>query len=198
MTQQQTDPNDLSSKTGSDIPADEIGAESMTDAAPAQEEAGAPEEEIAMLRDQFLRAHAEMQNLRKRTEREKQEAAKYGISLFARDILTVADNLRRALDAVPRDALANAPEEWKNLVTGVEVTERELLSLLARHGVNSLNPLGQKFDPHFHQAIVEVDDCEAAEGTVVQVIQTGFLIGDRLLRPAMVGVAKRTNKGSAG
>ena len=156
-----------------------------------------PEEQISLLaaavdelRDKFLRAVAETDNVRKRAEREVAEARAYGIANFARDTIGVADNLARALDAIAPEARANADETLKALLDGVDLTRRELRNTLKKHGVRELAPKGEKFDPNFHQAMYEVADPEAAAGTVVQVMQTGYAIGDRVLRPALVAVAK--------
>jgi molecular chaperone GrpE len=156
-----------------------------------------PEEQISLLaaavdelRDKFLRAVAESDNVRKRAEREVAEARAYGIANFARDTIGVADNLARALDAIAPEARANADETLKALLDGVDLTRRELRNTLKKHGVRELDPKGEKFDPNFHQAMYEVPDPEVAAGTVVQVMQTGYAIGDRVLRPALVAVAK--------
>ena len=147
-------------------------------------------EEAGKLKDQLLRTLAEMDNLRKRTEREKAEATLYAASNFARDILSVSDNMDRALATAEDDHLNEATEPVKNLVAGVEMTSRELLNVFERHGIKRIDPMGEKFDPHFHQAMFEVPTNEQPPGTVVQVMQAGFKIGDRVLRPALVGVAK--------
>jgi molecular chaperone GrpE len=142
------------------------------------------------LKDRALRAAAEMENLRRRTARDVQDARAYAIANFARDMLSVSDNLRRALDAIPEEAKASGDAGFKALIDGVEITERSMLSGLERHGVKKLEPQGEKFDPNFHQAMFEVQNPDVAPGTVVQVVQPGYSIGDRVLRPAMVGVAK--------
>ncbi|MFJ6325658.1 MULTISPECIES: nucleotide exchange factor GrpE [unclassified Rhizobium] len=142
------------------------------------------------LRDRYLRLAAEMDNLRRRTEREVKDAKSYSVASFARDMLAVADNLRRTLDAIPAEARAGGDAGLTTLIEGVEMTERSMLSALERHGVRQLEPIGQKFDPNFHQAMFEVPNPEVPNNTVVQVVQAGFVIGDRVLRPAMVGVAK--------
>jgi molecular chaperone GrpE len=147
-------------------------------------------EEAGKLKDQLLRTLAEMDNLRKRMEREKAEATLYAASNFARDILSVSDNMDRALATAEADHLREATEPVKHLVAGVEVTRRELLNVFERHGIKRIDPTGEKFDPHFHQAMFEVPTDEQPPGTVVQVMQAGFKIGDRVLRPALVGVAK--------
>lgn len=157
---------------------------------PRDAEITALKEETAALKDRLMRLAAEMENLRKRTEREKAEATLYAATNFARDLLSVADNLGRALAAVPPEARAADDEVTKNLLAGVEVTERELLNSFQRHGIRKIETVGQKFDPHMHQAIFEVPTKEHPPGTVVQEMQAGFAIGERCLRPAMVGVAK--------
>jgi molecular chaperone GrpE len=145
--------------------------------------------ENADLRDRLLRAMAEMENLRRRTEREKSDTARYAISNFARDVLTVGDNLRRTVEHVPAEAAAADPA-LKSFLDGVELTERELLKVLERHGVSKLDPIGQRFDPNCHQAMYEVPNADVPEGTVVEVMQAGYAIGDRCLRPALVAVSK--------
>jgi molecular chaperone GrpE len=144
---------------------------------------------IADLTDRLLRAHAEMDNLRKRTERDKEDTAKYAISKFAREVLAVGDNLQRATAAVPPGA-ADADPALKALVDGVSMTEREFLNVLERNGVKRIDPEGQPFNPHQHQAMIEVEQPEVAAGTVVQVYAPGYILEDRVLRPAMVVVAK--------
>ncbi|OPZ00823.1 nucleotide exchange factor GrpE [Bradyrhizobium sacchari] len=148
------------------------------------------QKEAAEARDRMLRTLAEMENLRKRTTKEVADARLYGITGFARDVLEIADNLQRALDAVPAEARATADPGLISLIEGVELTERSLLNALEKHGVKKLDPLGQKFDPNFHQAMYEVPDASVPSGTVVQIMQAGYTIGDRVLRPALVGVAK--------
>jgi len=142
------------------------------------------------LRDRYLRLAAEMDNLRRRTEREVKDAKTYSAAGFARDMLAVSDNLRRAIDAIPEEAKAVADAGLTTLIEGVEMTERSMLSALERHGVRKLEPVGQKFDPNFHQAMFEVPNPDVPNNTVVQVVQAGYTIGERVLRPAMVGVAK--------
>ncbi|CCE08146.1 Protein grpE (HSP-70 cofactor) [Bradyrhizobium sp. STM 3843] len=146
--------------------------------------------EAAEARDKMLRTLAEMENLRKRTAREVADARMYGITGFARDVLDIADNLQRALDAVPAEARAAADPGLKALIEGVELTERSLHNTLEKNGVKRLDPSGQKFDPNFHQAMYEVPDPSVPSGTVVQVVQSGYTIGERVLRPALVGVSK--------
>jgi len=148
------------------------------------------EREHAEMKDRLLRTLAEMENLRKRTEREVADSRLYGIAGFARDVLGVADNMRRALDAVPAEARANAQAGMKALVDGVELTERELLKALEKNGVRQFTPLGEKFDPNVHQAMFEVSDPSVPAGSIVQVMQPGYMIGERVLRPALVAVSK--------
>ena len=146
--------------------------------------------EAAESRDKMLRTLAEMENLRQRTRREVADAKTYGITGFARDILDIADNLQRALDAVPAEAKATADPGMKALMEGVELTERSLLNTLEKNGVRKFDPSGERFDPNFQQAMYEVPDASVPSGTVVQVVQAGFMIGERVLRPALVGVSK--------
>ena len=171
-------------------------AEAVEAAGAAEAPAGEPSEldaaraEAADLRDRYLRLAAEMDNLRRRTERDVKDAKSYSVAGFARDMLAVSDNLRRALDAIPAEARAAGEAGLNALIEGVEMTERSMLSALERHGVKKLEPEGQKFDPNFHQAMFEVPNPNVPNNTVVQVVQAGYTIGDRVLRPAMVGVAK--------
>lgn len=146
--------------------------------------------ENSELRDRVLRGAAEMDNLRKRTEREINDTRSYAIASFARDMLTATDSLSRALMTLPQEARDTADGPMKSLIEGIEMTEREMQRLLGKHGVTPIEAEGQKFDPHKHQAMFEVPNPEVPEGTVVQVVQAGFAIGERVLRPAMVGVAK--------
>jgi len=164
---------------------------------PAEGSAEALAKEAAEARDRVLRTLAEMENLRKRTAREVADARTYGITGFARDVLDIADNLQRALDAVPAEARAAADPGLKGLIEGVELTERSLLNALEKHGVKKFDPAGQKFDPNFQQAMFEVPDPSVPPGTVVQVVQAGYTIGDRVLRPALVGVSKGGAKAPA-
>lgn len=143
--------------------------------------------EVAVLKDQVLRARAETENVRRRADRDRQDASAYAVTGFARDMLTVSDNLRRALDAMPGDVA----DDVKGFVEGVEMTERELLNTMERYGIKKVEPeVGEKFDHKFHQAMFEVPTTEHAPGSVMQVVNAGYVIKDRLLRPAMVGVAK--------
>lgn len=156
-------------------------------------DSAALEAQINDLTDRLLRAHAEMENLRKRTERDKEDMAKYAISKFAREVVGIGDNLQRAIAAVPAGAAEEDPA-LKALVDGVSMTEREFLNVLERHGIQRLDPAGEPFNPHLHQAMTEIEDKEVAPGTVVQVYQPGYVIEDRVLRPAMVVVAKGGQK----
>jgi molecular chaperone GrpE len=144
----------------------------------------------AELNDRMLRLAAEMENLRKRSEREVADTRTYAITGFARDMLTATDSLSRALMTLPAETRETADGALKSLIEGIDMTEREMQRLLGKHGVKPIEAEGEKFDPHKHQAMFEVPDPTRPEGTVVQVVQAGFSIGDRVLRPAMVGVAK--------
>ena len=161
--------------------------EASADPAPAQPD---PVAVATELRDRLLRTLAEMENLRKRTEREVADARLRGVTAFARDMLGVADNMRRALEAVAPELRASTQSGAKALIDGVELTERELLKALEMNGVRQFTPQGEKFDPNLHQAIFEVPDTTVPAGSVVQVVQPGYMIGDRVLRPALVGVSK--------
>lgn len=144
-------------------------------------------EEVAALKDQLLRARAETENVRRRADRDRADASAYAVTGFARDMLSVSDNMRRALDAMPEDVA----DEMKAFVEGVEMTERELLKTMEKYGIEKVEPeVGEKFDHKFHQAMFEVPTAEHAPGSVMQVVAAGYVIKDRLLRPAMVGVAK--------
>jgi molecular chaperone GrpE len=152
--------------------------------------------EVAELKDRLLRAHAEAENIRKRGEREKEETAKYAITRLARDIVNVGDNFQRAIDAVPAEA-AERDDALKSFLEGVTMTERELLNVLERYGIKRIQPMNEPFNPHIHQAVMELPRSDVPAGTIVQVFQAGFLIEERVLRPAMVGVAKGGPKASA-
>jgi molecular chaperone GrpE len=162
---------------------------SAGDNQPVSQESAALAQEVTEAKDKLLRALAEMENLRRRTEREVADARTYGVTGLARDLIGVADDLRRALDAADESAaIIDGPA--KTLCEGVELIERQLLKVLEKHGVRMFDPQGARFDPNVHQALFEVPDADIAAGSVVQVIQPGFMIGDRVLRPAMVGVSK--------
>ncbi len=157
---------------------------------PQADPVAALQTENADLKDRLLRLAAEMENLRKRMAREVDDTRSYAITKFARDMLTATDSLSRAMLVLPPEARETADGPMKSLIDGIELTEREMQRLLAVHGVRPIEAEGQKFDPHKHQAMFEVPDPTRPEGTVVQVVQAGYAIGDRVLRPAMVGVAK--------
>jgi molecular chaperone GrpE len=152
------------------------------------------EAELARFKENTIRQLAEVENARKRAERDIEEARKFAVSSFARDLVPVADNLRRALDSIPVEQRESTPA-MKNLFIGVEATERQLLGTFEKFGVQPILAMGQPFDPNFHQAMQEVETADAPPGTVVQVYQTGFTIADRLLRPALVVVAKEPSTG---
>lgn len=141
------------------------------------------------LKDKLLRTLADMENLRRRTEREIGDAKTYAVTSFARDMLGAADNLRRALESLPDTARSTEEPALKALIEGVDLTERDLLKTLERHGVRKIDPLGEKFDPNMHQAMFEAPDPEVAKGLVSKVVQSGYKIGERVLRPALVGIS---------
>ena len=176
--------------TGETARAEDEAARDGGTAAAEPTPSTALEREHAEMRDRLLRTLAEMENLRKRTEREVTDSRLYGVTTFARDVLGVADNIRRALDAVPPEARAGAEAGMKALIEGVELTERELLKALEKNGVRQFTPQGEKFDPNVHQAMFEVPDASVPAGSIVQVVQPGYMIGERVLRPALVGVSK--------
>lgn len=187
MTSEQT--NDVNSPENIEKTPEAVAVEAEADAVDqglarlAEQEA-----EIADLKDRLLRAAAETENVRRRLEREKTDAAQYGATAFARDMLSVADNLSRALAAFPAEAAAD--EALKPLFTGIEMTMKELSSIFQRHGISRIEALGQPLDPNRHQAMMEIESVDAAPGTIVQELQVGYMMRDRLLRPALVGVAK--------
>jgi molecular chaperone GrpE len=165
-------------------------------AAPPEERIAALEAELADTKDRLLRALAETENVRRRAQREREDTQKYAVSGFARDLLSTADNLRRALDSVPEAEIRDA--RTRSLLDGVAATERELLSVFERHGIRRIDPKGERFDHNFHQAVFEAERPDAPAGTVIEVLQPGYVLHDRLLRPAMVGVAKAPAKSSEG
>ena len=162
-------------ETGDTGVTEHVGAEDLT-------------KEVEHLKDQMLRAMAEAENTRRRLNKELEETRKYAVSNFAKEMLVVADNFRRALDAVSKEGAGN--DTLKQLIEGVEATERQLLASFERFGIKKIDPMGQPFDPHFHRVMMEIDSPGHPAGTVVQVIQAGYMIHDRLLREAMVAVAK--------
>jgi molecular chaperone GrpE len=174
-------------------PADDVDAEDAARSAEGDIDTKTYEElleENEALKDRLLRAIADSENMRRRAQREKEDAAKYAISAFARDLLEVSDNLERALESVlPEDIAAGGPH-LETLFEGVELTAKGLQAAFDRHKIQLVHPVGERFDPNFHQAVAEIPETQKPHGTVVDVMQTGYLIGDRLLRPAMVTVAK--------
>jgi molecular chaperone GrpE len=152
-------------------------------------------EENVELKDRLLRAMAETENVRRRAERERVDASQYAVTRFARDMLEIADNFARALEHLPADKLAAADPQLKAVIEGVEATERQLMAALGKHGVKPIETADTKFDPNLHQAVAEVPGNGKPAGTIVNVVQTGYTIADRLLRPAMVTVAR--NDGGA-
>jgi len=156
-----------------------------------ENEADALRAELAEMRDRMLRALADAENTRRRAEREKQDASQYAVTRFARDMLQIADNFARAIAACSPAAREAAGAEVKAVLDGVEATERQLLAALERHGVKPIDTSDGRFDPNFHQAIAEVPGDGRPPGSIVDVVQAGYMIGERLLRPAMVTVAKR-------
>jgi molecular chaperone GrpE len=148
------------------------------------------EAELAEQKDRLLRALAETENVRRRAQREREDASKYAVAGFAKDLLSVADNLRRALESVPESEVRD--ERTRSLLEGVAATERELFGVFERHGVKRVDPKGEPFDHNFHEAIFEAERLGKPGGTIIEVLQPGYVLHDRLLRPAMVGVAKET------
>ncbi|MEX0841840.1 MAG: nucleotide exchange factor GrpE [Xanthobacteraceae bacterium] len=170
--------------------ADQDQAPAAESAHEAADPAAAAARENAELKDKLLRTLAEMENLRRRTEREVADARLYGIASFARDVLDLADNMHRALEAARQELPGSSDPGVKTLLEGVELVERELLKTLQRNGVRKFDPRGEKFDPNMHQAMYEVADESSPAGAVAQVLQPGYMIGERILRPALVAVAK--------
>src|SRR5437588_2376842 len=168
----------------------EAAAPETAQAETAPDPAAQLAKEAADLKDRLLRTLAEMENLRRRTEREVADARSYGVTNFARDILAVADNMERALKALDDEIREKADAGVKALLDGVELTERELIKVMEKHGIRKIEPQGQKFDPNQHQAMLEIPDASVPAGTVVQIMQPGYTIGERVLRPALVGVSK--------
>lgn len=176
-----------------DTDLSDIEIESPMDAGPADErdeEIIALKEEVAAAKDRLLRFAAEAENTKKRLEREKAEAALYAGSNMARDLLSVADSLSRALAAVPEEEREIVDDVMKKFLDGIEMTERELLNVFQRHNIRRVDTVGHKFDPNYHQAMFEVPTDEKPPGTVMQEVQAGYAVGERCLRPALVGVAK--------
>ncbi len=179
--------------------ADDMGVKPEGEATAAPEMVPAEQvtaalEAAAEFKDRLLRTLAEMENLRKRTEREIADARTYAVSGFARDVLAVADNMHRALSTIDPELRAQADAKMKALIEGVELTERELLKVLEKNGVKKFSPEGEKFDPNMHEAMYEVPTQDLPAGHVAQVMQAGYMLGERVLRPAMVGVSKGAPK----
>jgi molecular chaperone GrpE len=185
-----TDPTARQAETAAAETDDTTAPEAADPVAEARREA-------AEFKDKLLRTLAEMENLRKRTEREVIDARVYGTAGFARDVLAVADNMHRALEAIGPELRETGDAKVKALIEGVELTERELLKTLEKNGVKKFSPQGEKFDPNLHQAMYEVQTSDQPPGQVAQVIQAGYLIGDRVLRPALVAVSKAARKSPA-
>ena len=192
MTESNSGPS-FDANAATEAPADAARAAPASEAIDPADHARVASE----YKDKLLRVLAEMENLRRRTARETADARIYGISAFARDILAVADNMERALQALDAELREKADAGIKALLDGVELTERELLKVLEKHGVKKFDPLGQKFDPNLHQAMFELPDPSRPAGTIAQVMQPGYTIGDRILRPAMVAVARGGPKATA-
>src|SRR5262252_640724 len=184
-------PDDITSMASEPLPgADNAASEAERVAALVEQLA----REASDSKDKLLRSLAEMENMRRRTERQVTDAREYGITAFARDVLAVADNMGRALSAIDPQLRETADAGLKSLLEGVELTERELLKVLEKHGVKKFDPIGEKFDPNLHQAMYEIPDPSQPAGTVAKVVQAGYMIGERVLRPALVGVAKTRPK----
>jgi molecular chaperone GrpE len=175
---------DQTARADEEVPQESTGPDQTSEASASLQR------EHAETKERLLRALAEMENVRKRTEREIADSRLYSVTSFARDLVAVADNMRRALDAVAPEVRASAESGVKSLIEGVELTERELLKALEKNGVRQFTPQGEKFDPNLHQAIFEIPDASVPAGSVVQVVQPGYMIGERVLRPALVGVSK--------
>lgn len=187
-------------KPQNDAPDDQPGAQEPADGdgetvEPINETINEPtheptaEERLAEINDQLLRSLAELENTRRRAARDRSEALKFGAMGFARDMLGVVDNLQRALKAM-QDLGDDIPDATRNVLDGVAATERDLLAALARHKVTPLSPLGEKFDPNLHEALFEAPSTGQDSGTIIEIVETGYMMEERLLRPAKVGIAK--------
>ena len=185
--------DDMAAKFEGALPEGEAPAAAAPEMVPAAQVTAALEA-AAEFKDKLLRTLAEMENLRRRTEREVNDARVYGVAGFARDVLAVADNMHRALGTVGPEQREQADPKVKALIEGVELTERELMKVLEKYGVTKFSPAGEKFDPNVHQAMYEVPESDLPPGHVAQVIQAGYMLGDRVLRPALVGVVKAAPK----
>lgn len=185
---------------GNQLPETEPQPEAQETVTPAETDKpqGDLAAEAATLKDRLLRTMAEMENLRKRAEREKQDASKYAVTAFARDLLNVSDNLRRALESLPEGPEGGFGEgAVKAFVDGIEMTERELLRAFEKAGIRKIEPMGEKFDHNFHEAMFEVPMADQPAGTIIQVVQAGYVLHDRLLRPARVGVSRAADTPAA-
>ena len=191
MTENKTGKDSELTEDIAELEAAEAGdAADLAEAAAETDALDELRQENAALKDRVLRALADTENLRKRAEREKAEATLYAATNFARDLLSVSDSLSKALEIMDEEARAKADDATRNLIEGIELTRRELLNSFQKHGIVEVKPEGERFDPNFHQALFEVPGSGQPNGTVVQVVQTGYKIGERVLRPALVGVAK--------
>jgi molecular chaperone GrpE len=192
--------DDVKKEAQAEAAADGPAAQEAVEAKPAEpsaeERLAALETELAEVKDRLLRALAEAENVRRRAQREREDTLIYAAAGFARDLLSAADNLRRALDSLPEEEVQD--ERAKSLMRGVAATERELLSVFERHGIRRIDPKGERFDHNLHQAIFEAERADVPAGTVVEVLQPGYVLHDRLLRPAMVGVSKGGPKAAEG
>lgn len=195
-----TDPDKRLMPEDMPAPEDTTGAEPLhvvEDGAEGadQDRTSVLEAEVARLKDHLLRALAETDNLRKRSSKEREDAGKYAVSAFAKDMIEIADNFQRAIDAVTPEAKA-ADQNLKNIMDGIEATERGMLKALEKHGIRKVEPMGQVFDPNFHEVMFESPLPGKPAGTVIQVIEPGYILHDRLLRPARVGVVKDESGGN--
>lgn len=189
--------NDTVAKPQDGLPEGEAPVAAAAPELVPAEQVTAALEAAAEFKDKHLRLLAEMENLRRRTEREVADARQYGIAGFARDVLAVADNMHRALATLDEEVRGAADAKLMSLIEGVELTERELLKTLEKNGVKKFTPQGEKFDPNLHQAMYEVPHSDVPAGHVAQVIQSGYMIGERMLRPALVGVSKPAAKAAS-
>lgn len=196
MTSDNQDPDVPENEDPADAPEEEDAAQEESEESALSNRLLNMEAELADTKDRLMRAIAETENIRRRSEREKADANTYAVTKFARDLLNVADNMRRAMDSVPED-MQGEESPIRAFVSGIELTERELLSVFERHGITKVDPQGEKFDHNFHQAMSEVETPDAEHGTVLQVYQSGYVLKDRLLRPAMVVVAKAPKPAAA-
>jgi molecular chaperone GrpE len=191
MTDSNGRPDDITSMPSEPLPGPDSAASEAERVAALVEQLA---REASENKDKLLRSLAEMENMRRRTDRQVADAREYGVTAFARDVLAVADNMSRALSAIDPQLRQTADAGLKSLLEGVELTERELLKVLEKHGIKKFEPTGEKFDPNLHQAMYEVPDSSLPNGMVAKVVQAGYMIGERVLRPALVGVAKARPK----